>query len=132
MTIWKNAFGSLQKIGKALMLPVSVLPVAGILLGVGSAHFTWLPAIVSDVMAQSGGAIFGNLPLIFAIGVALGLVLALATNRIITTMLFAITPMDTQAYAGVLVVALPLVTLAALVPALRAARVDPMTALREP
>ena len=72
MTIWKNAFGSLQKIGKALMLPVSVLPVAGILLGVGSAHFTWLPAIVSDVMAQSGGAIFGNLPLIFAIGVALG------------------------------------------------------------
>ena len=72
MTVWKNAFGSLQKIGKALMLPVSVLPVAGILLGVGSAHFTWLPAIVSDVMAQSGGAIFGNLPLIFAIGVALG------------------------------------------------------------
>ena len=72
MNIWKNAFGSLQKIGKALMLPVSVLPVAGILLGVGSAHFTWLPAIVSDVMAQSGGAIFGNLPLIFAIGVALG------------------------------------------------------------
>ncbi len=54
------------------MLPVSVLPVAGILLGVGSAKFTWLPAIVSDVMAQSGGAIFGNLPLIFAIGVALG------------------------------------------------------------
>src|SRR5215207_6243047 len=72
MTIWKNAFGWLQKIGKSLMLPVSVLPVAGILLGVGSAHFTWWPPIVSDVMAQSGGAIFGNLPLIFAIGVALG------------------------------------------------------------
>ena len=72
MNIWKNAFGWLQKIGKSLMLPVSVLPVAGILLGVGSAHFTWLPAILSDVMAQSGGAIFGNLPLIFAIGVALG------------------------------------------------------------
>ena len=73
MTVWNNAFGWLQKIGKSLMLPVSVLPVAGILLGVGSAHFTWLPPIVSDVMAQSGGAIFGNLPLIFAIGVALGL-----------------------------------------------------------
>ena len=55
------------------MLPVSVLPVAGILLGVGSAKFTWLPPVVSNVMAQSGGAIFGNLPLIFAIGVALGL-----------------------------------------------------------
>ncbi len=65
-------FGWLQKVGTSLMLPVSVLPVAGILLGVGSAQFTWLPAVVSSVMAQSGGAVFGNLPLIFAIGVALG------------------------------------------------------------
>jgi glucose PTS system EIICB or EIICBA component len=73
MTIWRTAFGWLQKIGKSLMLPVSVLPVAGILLGVGSAKFTWLPAIVSNVMAQAGGAVFGNLPLIFAVGVALGL-----------------------------------------------------------
>lgn len=69
----RRAFGWLQKIGKSLMLPVSVLPAAGILLGVGSAKFSWLPASVSDVMAQAGGAIFGNLPLIFAIGVALGL-----------------------------------------------------------
>jgi glucose PTS system EIICB or EIICBA component len=69
----RTAFGSLQKIGKSLMLPVSVLPAAGILLGVGSAKFRVLPAVVSDVMAQAGGAIFGNLPLIFAIGVALGL-----------------------------------------------------------
>ena len=67
-----TAFTLLQKTGKSLMLPVSVLPVAGILLGVGSAHFSWLPPVVSDVMAQSGGAIFGNLALIFAIGVALG------------------------------------------------------------
>ena len=72
MSIRANAFGWLQKIGKSLMLPVSVLPVAGILLGVGSAEFTWLPAVVSDVMAQSGAAVFSNLPLIFAIGVALG------------------------------------------------------------
>src|ERR687891_2006961 len=72
MSIGRSAFGWLQKIGKSLMLPVSVLPVAGILLGVGSAHFSWLPPTVSDVMAQSGGAIFGNLALIFAIGVALG------------------------------------------------------------
>ena len=73
MTIWRTAFGWLQKIGKSLMLPVSVLPVAGILLGVGSAKFVWLPSVVSNVMAQAGGAVFGNLPLIFAIGVALGL-----------------------------------------------------------
>src|SRR5436190_2613977 len=59
MINFKSAFSSLQKIGKCMMLPVSVLPVAGILLGVGSASFSWLPPIVSQVMAQSGGAIFG-------------------------------------------------------------------------
>jgi len=73
MKFFKDAFATLQKIGKSLMLPVSVLPVAGILLGVGSAKLSWIPAVVSNVMAQSGGAIFSNLPLIFAIGVALGL-----------------------------------------------------------
>jgi PTS system glucose-specific IIC component len=73
MASFSNAFSYLQKIGKCMMLPVSVLPVAGILLGVGSANFSWLPTIVSEVMAQSGGAIFANLPLLFAIGVAIGL-----------------------------------------------------------
>ena len=73
MFSFKNAFSLLQKIGKCMMLPVSVLPVAGILLGVGSANFSWLPASVSQVMAAAGSAIFGNLPLLFAIGVAIGL-----------------------------------------------------------
>src|ERR671918_2652353 len=73
MSLGRGAFGRLQKIGKSLMLPVSVLPVAGILLGVGSANFGWLPPLVSNVMAQAGGAVFGNLPLLFAVGVALGL-----------------------------------------------------------
>jgi PTS system glucose-specific IIC component len=73
MPSFKNAFALLQKIGKCMMLPVSVLPVAGILLGVGSANFSWLPESVSLIMAKSGDAIFGNLPLLFAIGVAIGL-----------------------------------------------------------
>lgn len=73
MFSFKNAFSLLQKIGKCMMLPVSVLPVAGILLGVGSANFSWLPEAVSQVMAAAGSAIFGNLPLLFAIGVAIGL-----------------------------------------------------------
>ncbi|MFL6530906.1 MAG: PTS glucose transporter subunit IIBC [Chthoniobacterales bacterium] len=73
MSAFKNAFSLLQKIGKCMMLPVSVLPVAGILLGVGSANFSFLPQSVSLVMAKSGDAIFGNLPLLFAIGVAIGL-----------------------------------------------------------
>ena len=68
-----SAFAVLQKIGRSLMLPVSVLPVAGLLLGVGSAHFPWLPDVVSNIMAQAGGVIFGNLALIFAVGVVLGL-----------------------------------------------------------
>ena len=46
--MWQHAFAFLQKIGKALMLPVSVLPVAGILLGIGSAHFGWMPALASN------------------------------------------------------------------------------------
>jgi PTS system glucose-specific IIC component len=71
--ILRNAFAVLQKIGKSLMLPVSVLPVAGILLGVGSSEFSFLPIQVSKLMAQAGGAIFGQLPLICAIGVSLGL-----------------------------------------------------------
>ena len=73
MSTFHHAFSQLQKIGKCMMLPVSVLPVAGILLGVGSANFTWLPDTLSQVMATSGSAIFGSLPLLFAIGVAIGL-----------------------------------------------------------
>jgi PTS system glucose-specific IIC component len=73
MALSNSSFAFLQKIGKCMMLPVSVLPVAGILLGVGSANFSWLPAAVSQVMAASGSAIFGNLALLFAIGLAIGL-----------------------------------------------------------
>lgn len=68
----KGLFAVLQQIGRSLMLPVSVLPVAGILLGVGHAHFSWMNTLLADVMEKSGGAVFDNLPLIFAIGVALG------------------------------------------------------------
>lgn len=68
----KGLFGILQQIGRSLMLPVSVLPVAGILLGVGSAKFNWMNPLLARVMEKSGGSIFSNLPLIFAIGVALG------------------------------------------------------------
>lgn len=76
-SIWDSSFAALQKIGKALMLPVSVLPVAGILLGVGSSIAgaenlaPWLIK-VGEIMAASGGAVFTILPLIFAIGVVLG------------------------------------------------------------
>ena len=58
--MFKNAFANLQKVGKSLMLPVSVLPIAGILLGVGSANFSWLPAVVSHVMAEAGGSVFAK------------------------------------------------------------------------
>ena len=55
------------------MLPVAVLPVAGLLLGLGATDFHgYVPAIVLALMKNAGDVIFGNLPLIFAIGVALG------------------------------------------------------------
>jgi PTS system glucose-specific IIC component len=67
-----NIFGNLQKVGKSLMLPVSVLPIAGILLGVGAAKFSIIPDVVSSLMMNAGDAVFGNMALLFAIGVALG------------------------------------------------------------
>lgn len=54
------------------MIPVAVLPVAGLLLGIGAADFDWMPNLISLLMKQSGDVIFGNLPLIFAVGVAIG------------------------------------------------------------
>lgn len=73
MSLLKQSFSFLQKIGKALMLPVAVLPAAGMLLGIGAKKFAFLPVALSSLMEQSGGAVFSNLPLIFAVGTALGL-----------------------------------------------------------
>ncbi|CCN70925.1 PTS glucose transporter subunit IIBC [Vibrio nigripulchritudo] len=70
--MFKNLFANLQKVGKALMLPVSVLPVAGILLGVGAADLSFIPEVVSSLMEKAGGSVFGQMPLLFAVGVALG------------------------------------------------------------
>jgi putative ABC transport system permease protein len=67
-----------------------------------------------------------------AIGVALGLALALATSRIMAAMLFGITAADVPTYAGVLLTTIPVVILAAVIPARRAGRLDPTIARREP
>ncbi len=72
MKLKSQLFGIMQQLGKALMLPVSVLPAAGILLGVGAADFAIFPQLVSDAMEAAGGAIFGNMAVLFAVGVALG------------------------------------------------------------
>lgn len=83
--MFKKAFGVLQKVGKALMLPVALLPAAGILLALGAALRN--PALlelapfldnstvdmIAAVMQKAGDIIFGNLPLLFAVGVAVGL-----------------------------------------------------------
>lgn len=61
-------FEDLQSIGKALMLPVAVLPAAAILLRFGANDMLNI-----DVLEKAGGAIFDNLPIIFAIGIAFGL-----------------------------------------------------------
>ncbi len=82
-------FGILQRVGRSFMLPIAVLPVAGLLLGVGSSftNTTTLETyglmgimgpgtpinIILSVMNSCGSVIFDNLPLLFAIGVALGM-----------------------------------------------------------
>lgn len=58
----------LQKLGKALMLPIAVLPIAGILLRFGQGDLLNMP-----ILAKAGGALFDNLPMLFAIGIAIGL-----------------------------------------------------------
>ena len=82
-------FNVLQRVGRSFMLPVAVLPIAGILLGIG-ASFTnpttiktyGLETILGDgtllgglltIMSSAGSTIFGNLPIIFAVGVAIGM-----------------------------------------------------------
>jgi len=64
----KNLFPAIQKLGRSLMLPIAVLPVAGLLLRLGQPDLFDLPFV-----AAAGDAIFGNLGLLFAMGVAVGL-----------------------------------------------------------
>ncbi len=69
-----NIFGTMQKMGRSLMLPVACMPAAGILLGIGgnSEVAKFLPDIVAQVMSEAGLGVFANMSLLFAIGVALG------------------------------------------------------------
>ena len=64
----KNWFSGLQSIGKALMLPVAVLPAAALLLRFGAPDVLNIP-----FMEKAGAAVFGNLALLFAIGISVGL-----------------------------------------------------------
>lgn len=82
-------FGVLQRVGRSFMLPIAILPVAGLLLGIGSSFTNattistyHLESILGDgtvlnalllIMSKAGNVIFDNLPLIFAVGVAIGM-----------------------------------------------------------
>ena len=84
-----KVFGVLQRVGRSFMLPIAILPVAGLLLGLGSSFTNettiatyHLQKILGDgtvlhalltIMNKVGSAIFDNLPLIFAVGVAVGM-----------------------------------------------------------
>ncbi len=82
-------FGVLQRVGRSFMLPIALLPVAGLLLGIGSS-FTNPTTIetynlggviyeggvlytILDIMSRTGSAVFDNLALLFAMGVAIGM-----------------------------------------------------------
>ncbi|MEI3194484.1 MAG: glucose PTS transporter subunit IIA [Lachnospiraceae bacterium] len=82
-------FGVLQRVGRSFMLPIAILPVAGLLLGIGSSFTNattietyGLTKLLGDgtllhallvIMNKVGSAVFDNLPLIFAVGVAIGM-----------------------------------------------------------
>lgn len=82
-------FGVLQRVGRSFMLPIAILPVAGLLLGIGSSFTNattietyGLEAILGEgtvlnalltIMSSAGNIIFDNLPIIFAVGVAIGM-----------------------------------------------------------
>lgn len=72
MSIGNKLFSTIQLIGKSIMLPVAVMPLAGLLLGIGSANLSFLPDFVSNVMQRAGMGVFSIIPLLFAIGVAIG------------------------------------------------------------
>ncbi|MBR5155800.1 MAG: PTS transporter subunit EIIC [Clostridia bacterium] len=86
----ENSFFSiLQRVGRSFMLPIALLPIAGLLLGIGSSltNATTIEAYnlgailgpgtflnsVMQILAQTGSIVFANLPIIFAMGVALGM-----------------------------------------------------------
>lgn len=83
--LFKKSFGVLQRVGKSLTLPIALLPVAGLLMGIGTLFenqdflntFPILAGdkfqIIANIMSSSGNIIFTNLPLIFAVGVAIGM-----------------------------------------------------------
>ncbi len=70
-------FAGLQRVGRSLMLPIAVLPAAGLMLRFGQPDLLNIPWL-----ADAGGAIFGNLPLLFAIGVAIGFTADIGTAGI--------------------------------------------------
>ncbi|HHH20236.1 MAG TPA: PTS sugar transporter [Campylobacterales bacterium] len=66
-------FNLLQKVGKALMTPIAVLPIAALLLRLGFGDIPYLDGTVAHIMKVAGESIFSNLDLLFAIGIAYGL-----------------------------------------------------------
>lgn len=84
-----RVFGVLQRVGRSFMLPIAILPVAGLLLGIGGSftNATMLETYglagimgpgtvlfaVFEVMSKAGDIVFANLPIIFAMGVAIGM-----------------------------------------------------------
>ncbi|MBB2909737.1 PTS system N-acetylglucosamine-specific IIC component [Streptosporangium becharense] len=76
-SVWSSAFAVLQRVGRSLMMPIAVLPAAGLLLRFGQEDLlgrtdnAFLDQ-VAGIFAAAGGALFDNLPLLFAIGVAIG------------------------------------------------------------
>ena len=81
----KKTFGYLQRIGKALILPIALLPAAGLLVGIGTLFENQVLAyhipilengfiiLIKNICLAAGNIVFSNLPLLFAVGISIGM-----------------------------------------------------------
>ncbi len=117
-----GVFGQLQRIGKALMVPVAILPAAGLLLGIGAGMKNMyiqiadptdgkvppgLFNLVASTMEGAGDVVFGNLALLFAIGVAIGLTADAGVAALAATTGFLVMNKTIGVFMGIQQVTIP-------------------------
>lgn len=110
--LFTTIFGKFQKLGKALMTPIAVLPIAALLLRLG-AGVPGIDGVFANVILKAGAGVFDNLAILFAIGIAFGLAkgnhgsaaLAGAVGYFVTTNVYTVINPDVNAgvFSGIVV-----------------------------
>ena len=90
----------------------------GLRFALGAARPQVLARVVSEALSMAG------------LGVGIGVVVSIALSRVLAGMLYGVSPLDPATFGGVALVLLLAAAGSSLVPALRAAAIDPADALR--